>query len=158
VYTFLHCLLRDQQDLAKLEEEVGSQLDTVAGKIKVELSYSHQNLSILVRHVKDLVPREGVESADPYVKLYLLPDTEKVTKKKTKVARKTLHPTYNEIFSYKVPKGDLACRSLQLSVWDASHLLTKHCLAVTAIELGMLQSELANGIIEWFELHSPGAQ
>lgn len=35
--------------------EVGSQLDTVAGKIKVELSYSHQNLSILVRHVKDLV-------------------------------------------------------------------------------------------------------
>lgn len=43
------------------------------------------------------VPREGVESADPYVKLYLLPDAEKVTKKKTKVARKTLHPTYNEI-------------------------------------------------------------
>ena len=35
--------------------EVGSQLDTVAGKIKVELSYSHQNLSILVGHVKDLV-------------------------------------------------------------------------------------------------------
>ena len=42
------------------------------------------------------VPREGVESADPYVKLYLLPDTDKITKQKTKVARRTLHPTYNE--------------------------------------------------------------
>lgn len=48
-------------------------------------------------HSSPQVPREGVESADPYVKLYLLPDAEKVTKKKTKVARKTLHPTYNEI-------------------------------------------------------------
>ena len=138
---------------------MGTQLDTVAGKIKVELSYSYQSLSILVRHVKDLVggprgseaphsmppacyhspgngartmelqsqsyppppppppppmqvPREGVESADPYVKLYLLPDAEKITKKKTKVARRTLHPTYNEIVR------SLICISMIVPVHD----------------------------------------
>lgn len=45
------------------------------------------------------VPREGSDSADPYVKLYLLPDPNKVTKKKTKINKKTLNPTYNETVS-----------------------------------------------------------
>ena len=35
--------------------EEGIQVDTVAGKVKVELSYSRHTLSILVKHVKDLV-------------------------------------------------------------------------------------------------------
>ena len=46
------------------------------------------------------VPRDGSELADPYVKLYLLPDPTKATKQKTKIAKRTLHPTYNETVSY----------------------------------------------------------
>ena len=42
------------------------------------------------------VPVSGTTTANPYVKVYLLPDPYKSTKKKTKVAKKTLHPTYNE--------------------------------------------------------------
>ena len=36
---------------------------------------------------------------DPYVKLYLLPDPMKVTKRKTKIVKSTFHPTFNEIVS-----------------------------------------------------------
>ena len=43
------------------------------------------------------IPREGTDSTDPYVKLYLIPDPNKQTKLKTKIARKTLNPTYNEM-------------------------------------------------------------
>ncbi len=42
------------------------------------------------------VPREGSDTADPYAKLYLLPDPSKSTKMKTKISKKTLNPTYNE--------------------------------------------------------------
>lgn len=42
------------------------------------------------------VPASGTNTANPYVKVYLLPDPYKSTKKKTKIAKKTLHPTYNE--------------------------------------------------------------
>lgn len=39
-------------------------------------------------------------TSDPYVKVYLLPDKKK--KFETKVHRKTLNPTFNEQFTFKV--------------------------------------------------------
>lgn len=86
--------------------------------MKLDLHYSEEKerLSIMVQHVRELVcptahtlslsvssvapllqvPRDGTDSMDPYVKLYLLPDPKKASKQKTKIARKTLNPTYNQ--------------------------------------------------------------
>ena len=92
-----------------------------AGRVKVHLMYTRrtQSLSVMIRHVRDLVnrfqisshshtqefpfqvPRDGSDSADPYVKMYLKPDVAKATKQKTKIAKRTLHPTYNETVSVK---------------------------------------------------------
>lgn len=44
-------------------------------------------------------PLQDGNDPDPYVKTYLLPDPQKTTKRKTKVARKTCNPTYNEMVS-----------------------------------------------------------
>ena len=78
VYTFLHCLIRDEQDLIKLSEgTVNAVMDNkcmslilifvlileskksqnFTGKIQLEILYdiSHQSLTVVVRHVKDLV-------------------------------------------------------------------------------------------------------
>jgi phosphatidylinositol-4-phosphate 3-kinase len=87
--------------------------------------------------------------------MYLKPDVAKTTKQKTKIARRTLHPTYNETFTYKVPRQALGERSLELSVWDASIILNKQCLAVATVDLSTLQSELTSGCSRWVELHSP---
>ncbi|CAI8040303.1 Phosphatidylinositol 4-phosphate 3-kinase C2 domain-containing subunit alpha [Geodia barretti] len=156
VYTFFHCLIRDEQEKTRMEEESGNEGGAVAGKVKVHLMYDRkrESLSVMIRHVTDLVPREGTDTADPYVKMYLKPDVAKTTKQKTKIARRTLHPTYNETFTYKVPHQALSERSLELSVWDASILLNKQCLAVATVDLSTLQSELTSGCGRWVELHS----
>ena len=58
-------------------------------------------------------------------------------------------------FTYKVPRQALGERSLELSVWDASIILNKQCLAVATVDLSTLQSELTSGCGRWVELHSP---
>ena len=40
---------------------------------------------------------ESGDRPNPYVKLYLIPDPIKTTKRKTKVVNSSFHPTYNEM-------------------------------------------------------------
>ncbi|ELW70763.1 Phosphatidylinositol-4-phosphate 3-kinase C2 domain-containing subunit alpha [Tupaia chinensis] len=46
---------------------------------------------------KHYVTEDGTDP-NPYVKTYLLPDTHKTSKRKTKVSRKTRNPTFNEMW------------------------------------------------------------
>lgn len=61
----------------------------------------------LVQLIVGVIQAEGLAAmdmsgtSDPYVKVYLLPDKKK--KFETKVHRKTLDPTFNEHFTFKVP-------------------------------------------------------
>jgi phosphatidylinositol-4-phosphate 3-kinase len=54
---------------------------------------------VMVRHARGLSTVAGGQEPSPYVKVYLLPDTGKVTKRKTKVVRRNCHPTFMEMVS-----------------------------------------------------------
>jgi phosphatidylinositol-4-phosphate 3-kinase len=146
--------MRDEHDLKTMREEELAANDAFVGKVKLDLRYSEDSkrLTIMVQHVRELVPKDGSESIDPYVKLYLLPDPTKSTKKKTKVARKTLNPTYNEMFHYELDSIQIHRRCLQLTVWDASSLLSKECLGCVLIELQPMYNDIVRGLVTWFDL------
>uniref|UniRef100_A0AAQ5ZML0 Phosphatidylinositol-4-phosphate 3-kinase n=1 Tax=Amphiprion ocellaris TaxID=80972 RepID=A0AAQ5ZML0_AMPOC len=89
VYTFFHPLPRD--DTTGTSSTSGKEL----GEVKLSISYKNDKLFIMVMHIRGLVS-DGTDP-DPYVKLYLLPDPQKTSKRKTKAARRTCNPTYNEM-------------------------------------------------------------
>ncbi|NWH39568.1 DOC2B protein, partial [Chloropsis hardwickii] len=49
---------------------------------------------------------------------YLKPDEDKKSKHKTAVKKKTLNPEFNEEFFYEIKHGDLAKKTLEVTVWD----------------------------------------
>lgn len=50
-----------------------------------------------MHHVRELGYVAGGQEPSTYVKVYLLPDAAKVTKRKTKVVRKNCHPSFMEM-------------------------------------------------------------
>uniref|UniRef100_A0A8C5WYR4 Phosphatidylinositol-4-phosphate 3-kinase catalytic subunit type 2 beta n=1 Tax=Laticauda laticaudata TaxID=8630 RepID=A0A8C5WYR4_LATLA len=159
VYTFFHPLPRDEiaagtNPPPKPANAVWSQpVGKVGGEVKLSISYKNNKLFIMVMHIRGLQPIQDGSDPDPYVKTYLLPDPQKTTKRKTKVARKTCNPTYNEMLVYDgIPKGDLHQRELHLSVLSEEGFWENILLGEVIIRLRDL--DLTQEKMGWFELGS----
>uniref|UniRef100_A0A8C6J2U9 Uncharacterized protein n=1 Tax=Melopsittacus undulatus TaxID=13146 RepID=A0A8C6J2U9_MELUD len=150
IYTFFHPLPRDEK---AADATWARPLGKVGGEVKLSISYKNNKLFIMVMHIRGLVS-DG-NDPDPYVKTYLLPDPQKTTKRKTKVARKTCNPTYNEMLVYDgIPRGDLQQRELRLSVLSEEGFWENILLGEVGIRLRDL--DLAQEKMGWFALGSRG--
>uniref|UniRef100_A0A8C0AUL4 Phosphatidylinositol 4-phosphate 3-kinase C2 domain-containing subunit alpha n=1 Tax=Buteo japonicus TaxID=224669 RepID=A0A8C0AUL4_9AVES len=146
VYTFFHPLLRDE----KVEGIDGIARPTVGGEVKLSISYRNSTLFIMVMHIKDLVTEDGADP-NPYVKTYLLPDTHKTSKRKTKISRKTRNPTFNEMLVYSgYSMETLKQRELQLSVLSAESLRENFFLG--GITLSLKDFNLSKETVNWYRL------
>lgn len=69
----------------------------VSGNVRFAVWYRNDEKILYVKIVNasDLAAANG-ESINPYIKVHLLPDKSKHTKRKTGIQRKTAHPEYNE--------------------------------------------------------------
>ncbi|XP_071121891.1 phosphatidylinositol 4-phosphate 3-kinase C2 domain-containing subunit alpha-like isoform X2 [Mytilus edulis] len=157
VYTFFHPLLRDEQEAQK--ENLGiqkfreSQVQLVPqgspfGQVKLSLEYKKSTLMIMVMHAKDLPGGSTLPS--PYVKIYLLPDPDKQTKRKTKIVKDSTHPTYNEVIEYKMSDNDMRMKTLQVSVWDHDRLGENNLIGAVYIKLRNINLEGDN--VQWYNL------
>lgn len=48
-----------------------------------------------------------LDLADPYVKIYLLYNGQRIAKKKTHVKKRTLSPVFNESFAFDIPTTEV---------------------------------------------------
>lgn len=69
----------------------------ITGKLHVVVWYEDGQLLVQVVKAKDLAAaKKGGQVSNPYVKMYLLPNPGKCTKRKTGVQQNTMNPVFDE--------------------------------------------------------------
>ncbi|XP_022085717.1 rabphilin-3A-like isoform X6 [Acanthaster planci] len=136
--------LEKQMPLEKDDELMGER-----GKILVSLKYLKERQQLLVGILRcaGLAAMDANGYSDPYVKVYLKPDSGKKTKHKTATKKRTLNPEFNEEFFYDVAHNDLAKKTLEITVWDKD--IGKHNDYIGGIQLGI--NAKGERLRHWFE-------
>jgi len=101
-----------------------------------------------------LQPVEGDSKglADPYIKMYLLPDKSSSSKRKTKVQDNNLNPVFDETFEYEVEKDELKQRSLELSVKNDTGMFSKTKEKMGKILVDMASLDTGRATTQWFDV------
>ncbi|XP_057195815.1 regulating synaptic membrane exocytosis protein 2 isoform X7 [Triplophysa rosa] len=124
------------------------------GDIQIGMVEKKGALEVEVIRARGLVGKPGSKSLPaPYVKVYLLENGACIAKKKTKVARKTLDPLYQQQLSFEEAPGG---KVVQIIVWgDYGRMDHKSFMGAAQILLDDL--DLSNLVIGWFKLFPPSS-
>ncbi|XP_067842374.1 synaptotagmin-like protein 2 isoform X2 [Heptranchias perlo] len=113
------------------------------GSLKVAFRYIPQGnrgkktgeVQIWVKEASNL-PQIRANRLDPFVKCFILPDTSRKSRQKTRVVKKNRNPTFNHTMVYDgFRTEDLKDACVELSVWDHDKLVN-HFLGGLRIGLG----------------------
>ncbi|XP_074487076.1 regulating synaptic membrane exocytosis protein 1-like isoform X5 [Sebastes fasciatus] len=124
------------------------------GDIQIGMMEKKSQLEVEVIRARGLVQKPGSKNLPaPYVKVYLLNNGAYVAKKKTKIARKTLDPLYQQALLFEEsPQGKV----LQVIVWgDYGRMDHKSFMGVAQILLEEL--DLSSTVIGWYKLFPPSS-
>ncbi|XP_026101613.1 regulating synaptic membrane exocytosis protein 2-like isoform X2 [Carassius auratus] len=124
------------------------------GDIQIGMVEKKGALEVEIIRARGLVGKSGSKALPaPYVKVYLLENGACIAKKKTKVARKTLDPLYQQQLSFEETPGG---KVLQIIVWgDYGRMDHKSFMGAAQILLDDL--DLSNMVIGWFKLFPPSS-
>uniref|UniRef100_A0A9J8BQZ2 Synaptotagmin-like protein 2 n=1 Tax=Cyprinus carpio carpio TaxID=630221 RepID=A0A9J8BQZ2_CYPCA len=103
---------------------------------------------IWVKDCKNL-PLIRSPTIDPYVKCFVLPDTSKKSRQKTRVLKRTANPVFNHTMVYDGFKAeDLKEACVELTVWDRDRL-ANHLLG--GLRLGMGTGKSYGVQVDWMD-------
>lgn len=94
------------------------------GELLVSLCWqpAANRLTVVVLKARNLPKMDVTGLADPYVKIYLLYNSQRIAKKKTHVKKRTLSPVFNESFVFEIPNGSDGLTNVSLEFmlldWD----------------------------------------
>ncbi|XP_056236028.1 regulating synaptic membrane exocytosis protein 2 isoform X33 [Seriola aureovittata] len=124
------------------------------GDIQIGMVEKKGALEVEVIRARGLVGKPGSKSLPaPYVKVYLLENGVCIAKKKTKVARKTLDPLYQQQLPFEESPGG---KVLQVIVWG-DYGRMDHKSFMGAVQILLDELDLSNMVIGWFKLFPPSS-
>ncbi|XP_029071146.1 extended synaptotagmin-3 [Monodon monoceros] len=127
------------------------------GEIQLTVRYVclQHCLSVLINGCRNLMPCTS-SGADPYVRVYLLPERRWASRKKTSVKRKTLDPLFDEIFEFFVPLDEVKKRSLDIAVKNSRPLGSHRRKELGKVLIDLSKEDLNKGFSQWYELTPDG--
>uniref|UniRef100_A0A8C9W1R8 Regulating synaptic membrane exocytosis 1 n=1 Tax=Scleropages formosus TaxID=113540 RepID=A0A8C9W1R8_SCLFO len=119
------------------------------GDIQIGMMDKKGKLEVEVIRARGLMQKPGSKSLPaPYVKVYLLDNGAYVAKKKTKIARKTLDPLYQQALLFEEsPQGKV----LQVIVWGDYGRMDHKCFMGVA-QILLEELDLSSTVIGWYKL------
>ncbi|CAH0557885.1 unnamed protein product [Brassicogethes aeneus] len=128
--------------------------DAGLGRIQLTLRYSvqRQRLIVVIHKIANIPCKDPSSVPDPYVKLYLLPERAKDSKRKTTVVKDNCNPIFDESFEYVINQGELSNKQLEVTVGTQKQLFysSSNILGQVIIDLGKLN--LTQPYNVWFDL------
>ncbi|XP_037830404.1 synaptotagmin-like protein 2 isoform X2 [Kryptolebias marmoratus] len=86
---------------------------------------------------------------DPYVKCFVLPDTSRKSRQKTRVLRRTADPVFNHTMVYDgISEPDLADVCVELTVWDRDRLASS---LLGGLRLGAGTGRSYGALVDWMD-------
>ncbi|XP_071236719.1 regulating synaptic membrane exocytosis protein 1 isoform X16 [Salvelinus alpinus] len=124
------------------------------GDVQIGMMDKKGQLEVEVIRARGLTPKPGSKSLPaPYVKAYLLDNGACKAKKKTKIARKTLEPLYQQALLFEEsPQGKV----LQIIVWGDYGRLDHKCFMGVA-QILLEELDLSSTVIGWYKLFPPSS-
>ncbi|XP_070398884.1 regulating synaptic membrane exocytosis protein 1 isoform X3 [Nothobranchius furzeri] len=124
------------------------------GDVQIGLMDKKGQLEVEVIRARGLTPKPGSKSLPaPYVKVYLLENGTCKAKKKTKIARKTLEPLYQQHLLFEESPQ---CKVLQVIVWGDYGRLDHKCFMGVA-QILLEELDLSSTVIGWYKLFPPSS-
>ncbi|XP_037129592.1 regulating synaptic membrane exocytosis protein 2 isoform X23 [Syngnathus acus] len=124
------------------------------GDIQIGMVEKKGALEVEVIRARGLVGKPSSKALPaPYVKVYLLENGVCIAKKKTKVARKTLDPLYQQQLPFEESPGG---KVLQVIVWG-DYGRMDHKSFMGAVQILLDELDLSNMVIGWFKLFPPSS-
>ncbi|KAM4043337.1 regulating synaptic membrane exocytosis protein 1 isoform 23-T25 [Anomaloglossus baeobatrachus] len=124
------------------------------GDIQIGMVDKKGQLEVEVIRARGLIQKPGSKSTPaPYVKVYLLENGACIAKKKTRIARKTLDPLYQQNLVFEEsPNGKV----LQVIVWGDYGRMDHKCFMGVA-QILLEELDLASVVIGWYKLFPPSS-
>ncbi|XP_077163271.1 regulating synaptic membrane exocytosis protein 1 isoform X36 [Paroedura picta] len=124
------------------------------GDIQIGMVDKKGQLEVEVIRARSLTQKPGSKSTPaPYVKVYLLENGACIAKKKTRIARKTLDPLYQQTLVFdESPHGKV----LQVIVWGDYGRMDHKCFMGVA-QILLEELDLSSVVIGWYKLFPPSS-
>uniref|UniRef100_A0A8C1T028 Extended synaptotagmin-like protein 1a n=1 Tax=Cyprinus carpio TaxID=7962 RepID=A0A8C1T028_CYPCA len=126
------------------------------GKAQVKLSVaysSEENRLVITVHACRNLPSYSKDPPDTYISFILLPDKNRITKRKTSVKKKSLKPEFNERFDFDMSLEEAKQKQLEVSVKNSVSFMSREKELLGKLQIDLSQLDLKAGVSQWYVLN-----